>query len=136
MAQECKLAVRRCLAGQKFPNSNTHHALQVPPAVMAASSTSAISPAPAPNAIKTNSMPVTSKAGIATKNAEAKLPGRPAPKPKQVAEHSQGENAMPQRHVPAYMKPTASVRAKDARDQQAKIAASRIALAEKKWNRA
>ena len=34
------------------------------------------------------------------------------------------------------MKSTASVKAKDARDQQAKIAASRSALTEKKWNRA
>ena len=45
------------------------------------------------------------------------------------------ENAVSGRRIPAYMKPTASVKAKDAREQQAKIAASRTALAEKKWNR-
>ena len=62
--------------------------------------------------------------------------GRPAPRPKRIGESSQGENASSGRHVPAYMKSTASVKAKEARDQQAKIAASRTALAEKKWNRA
>ena len=75
-----------------------------------------------------------SKSGV-PKRAEAKSAGRPAPRPKQAAENSRGENVLSGRHVPAYMKATASVKAKDAHDQQAKIAASRTALAGKKWNR-
>ena len=39
-------------------------------------------------------------------------------------------------YVPAYMKSTASNKAKDAREQHVKIAAARTALTEKKWNRA
>lgn len=82
--------------------------------------------------------PSAMKAAVAPSKVvqEAKPSARPAPRPKRVVEHSHRENASSGRHVPAYMKPTASVKAKDARDQQAKIAASRTALAEKKWNRA
>lgn len=69
------------------------------------------------------------KAAVIPNKADAKTSGRPA---KRVGENSPSSG----RHVPAYMKATASVKAKDARDQQAKIAASRTALAEKKWNRA
>ncbi|KAL3133148.1 hypothetical protein ABBQ38_007043 [Trebouxia sp. C0009 RCD-2024] len=69
------------------------------------------------------------KAAVIPNKADAKTSGCPAKR--------EGENKSSSgRHVPAYMKATASVKAKDARDQQAKIAASRTALAEKKWNRA
>ena len=87
-------------------------------------------PSPAPCGARTDSSrpkPV-KKAAIPNKT-DAKTSGRPA---KRVGEN----NVASGRHVPAYMKATASVKAKDARDQQVKVAASRTALAEKKWNRA
>lgn len=88
-------------------------------------------------AAKENSSKVKSSASktAVSKRTEAKPAVRPAPRPKQAAENSRGKNVQSGRHVPAYMKATASVKAKDARDQQAKIAASRTALAEMKWNR-
>ena len=76
-----------------------------------------------------------SKAVAVPSKPHAKASGRPVPRPKRIGENSRDENASAGHHVPAYMKATASVKAKDARDQQAKIAASRTALAEKKWNR-
>lgn len=77
-----------------------------------------------------------SQAVAVPKKPGAKPSGGPAPRPKRIGENSRGENASAGHYVPAYMKATASVKAKDARDQQAKIAASRTALSEKKWNRA
>lgn len=77
-----------------------------------------------------------SKAAVVPTVTDLKPSGRPAPRPKRVGGSSHGENVSSGRHVPAYMKATASVKAKDARDQQASVAASRTALAEKKWNRA
>ena len=77
-----------------------------------------------------------SKAVAVPSKPGAKPSSHPAPRPKHIGENSRGENTSAGHHVPAYMKATASVKAKDARDQQAKIAASRTALAEKKWNRA
>lgn len=105
-------------------------ALQVRPAVHAGNKLP-LRPSPAPCSASTDrsrAKPV-SKAAVVPKKTDATSSGRPA---KRAAENSASSG----RHIPAYMKATASVKAKDARDQQAKIAASRTALAEKKWNRA
>ncbi|KAL0027419.1 hypothetical protein WJX79_011006 [Trebouxia sp. C0005] len=69
------------------------------------------------------------------RKADGKTPELPASRQKRPPEKRGGENSA-RGYVPAYMKATASVKAKDARDQQAKIAAARSALSEKKWNRA
>ena len=58
------------------------------------------------------------------------------PPRQRASRENQSGNSSATGYVPAYMKATASVKAKDARDQQAKIAANRSALTEKKWNRA
>ena len=95
-------------------------------------------PSPAPSSAskaRSTIRPVSKEAAVPNKQG-VKPVGRPAPRPKQIGENSQAENASSGRHVPAYMNATASVKAKNACDQQAKIAASRTALAEKKWNRA
>ena len=60
---------------------------------------------------------------------------KPPAQPRRGAENNPRSEGF-DRHVPAYMKATASNKAKDAREAQAKIAATRSALTEKKWNRA
>ena len=79
--------------------------------------------------------PNSSIAASRPRKADGKTPGLPASKQKRPPEKRGGENSAGG-YVPAYMKATASVKAKDARDQQGKIAAARSALSEKKWNRA
>lgn len=59
------------------------------------------------------------------------LPARP----RRGAENRPAPDVYSQ-HIPAYMKSTASNKAKDAREAQAKLAAQRSVLTEKKWNRA
>ena len=79
--------------------------------------------------------PNSSTAANRPRKPDGKKPELPASKQKRPPEKLGGENSV-RGYVPAYMKATASVKAKDARDQQAKIAAARSALSEKKWNRA
>jgi len=79
--------------------------------------------------------PNSSIAASRPNKAAGKTPELPASRQKRPPEKHGGENSAGG-YVPAYMKATASVKAKDARDQQAKIAAARSALSEKKWNRA
>ncbi len=78
---------------------------------------------------------ISSIAASRPRKADGKTPVLPASRQKRPPEKRGGENSAGG-YVPAYMKATASVKAKDARDQQAKIAAARSALSEKKWNRA
>ena len=83
-----------------------------------------------------NVRPKTSTAAGAPRKAEVRPAEQPMRRQKQPSGKRTGENSFVGGNVPAYMKATASVKAKDARDQQAKIAAARSALTEKKWNRA
>lgn len=83
-----------------------------------------------------NVKPKPGTAAGAPRKADARPPERPVPRQKRPSEKRAQENPSFGGNVPAYMKATASVKAKDARDQQAKIAAARSALTEKKWNRA
>ena len=72
--------------------------------------------------------------GAANRNVQ-KATNAPPARPRRGAENNPRSEGF-DRHVPAYMKATASNKAKDAREAQAKIAATRSALTEKKWNRA
>lgn len=83
-----------------------------------------------------NVKPKPGTAAGAPRKTDARPPERPVPRQKQPSEKRAQENPLFGGNVPTYMKATASVKAKDARDQQAKIAAARSALTEKKWNRA
>ena len=78
--------------------------------------------------------PNSSIAASRLRKVDGKTPELPASRQKRP-ERRGGENSATG-YVPAYMKATASIKAKDARDQQVKIAAARSALSEKKWNRA
>ncbi|DBA97321.1 TPA: hypothetical protein ACH3X1_015059 [Trebouxia sp. C0004] len=79
--------------------------------------------------------PDSSIAASRPRKAAGKTTELPASRQKRPPEKRGGENSAGG-YVPAYMKATASVKAKDAHDQQAQIAAARSALSEKKWNRA
>lgn len=72
--------------------------------------------------------------GAAGRNVQKAKNAAPA-QPRRGAENYPRSEGF-DRHVPAYMKATASNKAKDAREAQAKFAAIRSALTEKKWNRA
>lgn len=81
--------------------------------------------APVPGSKPQRSAPA-SRSGQKVTNAQSS-------RPKQATENTPTAASG---YVPAYMKSTASNKAKDAREQHAKIAAARSALTEKKWNRA
>ena len=107
----------------------------VTPAVKEAAKPTRPSPTAPTADQQSNSRAKPSSSSIAASRPRKADGKTPASRQKRPPEKRGGENSAGG-YVPAYMKATASVKAKDARDQQGKIAAARSALSEKKWNRA
>ena len=124
-----------------LPLDSGHNVQVTRTATVIAEATVATKPTPSPVSKNAGQQSVdrikpkgSSKAATVPGKVESRPSGQPAPKLKQHVNRSR-ENSSVGGHVPAYMKSTASVKAKDARDQHVKIAAARSALTENKWNR-